>query len=76
MNSKNFFLPHMGHAIVFPRPCPFLAAVVANYVSPLSLHVDTSSIQCSLFEDYVCCASVLLGPLLQLTTEATITLFP
>ena len=53
----------MGHAIDFPRPHPFLAAIIANFVSPLSLHVDASSIQRSLFEDYVCCTSVLLEAL-------------
>ena len=53
MNSKNYILPHMGHAVDFPRPHPLLAVVVENYVSPLSLHVDASSIQRSLFEDLV-----------------------
>ena len=53
-----------------------LAAFIENYVSPLSLHVDASSIQHSLFEDYVCGASVLLGPLPWFTTKAATTPFP
>jgi len=76
MKMENYFLAHMGHAIAFPRPHPLLAAVVENYVSPLSLHVEASSIQHSLFEDYVCCALVFLGPLLWLATEVAITPFP
>ena len=66
----------MGHAAAFPRPHPLLAAIVANYVFPLSLHVEASSIWRSLFEDYVCCASVLPGPLSWLAIEAKITPFP
>ena len=75
MNSENYILPHMGHAVAFPRPRPLLVVVVANYVSPLSLHVEASSIQRSLFEDFGCCALVLLGPLPWLATEAAITPF-
>ena len=66
----------MGHVVAFPRPHPFLAAIVANFDSPLSLHVDASSIHHSLFEDYVCFASVLPWTLLWLATKATITPFP
>jgi len=76
MKMDNYFLPHMGLAVAFPRPHPLLAVVIANFVFPLSLHVDTYSIQCSLFEDYVCYASVLPGPLPWITTEATIAPFP
>lgn len=76
MNLENYFLPHMGHAVTFPRPCPLLVAVVENYVSPLSLHVEASSIQHSLFEDSFCCALVLPGPLLWLVTEVAIAPFP
>ena len=56
MNLENYILPHMGHATDFRRPRPLLANVVENYVSPLSLHVEASSIQCYLFEDSSCCA--------------------
>ena len=66
----------MSHAAAFPRPRPLLATIVANFVSPLSRHVDSSSIQCSVFEYYVCYALVLPGPLPWLATEATITPFP
>lgn len=76
MNLENYILPHMGHAATFPRPRSLLAAVIENYASPLSLHVDTTSIQHSLFEYYVCGASVLPGPLLWLATYATIAPFP
>ena len=76
MKMKNYFLPHMGHAATFPRPRPLLAAVVANFVSRLSLHVAASSIQRSLFEDFGCYASVLLGPLSWLATKAAIAPFP
>ena len=76
MNLENYFLPHMGHATVFPRPRPLLATVIENYVFPLSLHVDASSIQCYLFEDFGFFASFLPRPLLWLVTEATITPFP
>lgn len=76
MKTENYFLPHMGHAATFLRPRPLLAVVVANFVSPLSLHVDASSIQRSPFEDYVCYASVLPEPILWLATEAAITPFP
>ena len=60
---ENYFLPHMGLAVAFTRPPPLLAAIVAKFFFPLSLHVSASSIHHSLFEDYVCFASVLLGPL-------------
>ena len=73
---ENYFLPHIGHVVAFPRPHPLLAPILANYVFPLSLHVDPSSIQCSLFQDYVCCASVLPGPLPWLATKAVVTPFP
>ena len=76
MNLENYFLPHMGHAAAFPRPRPLLAAVVAKFVFLLSLHVDTSSIQHSLFEGFGCCALVLPGPLLWLATEAATAPFP
>lgn len=76
MNSENYILPHMGHAATFPRPRPLLAAIVENYAFPLSLHVNASSIQCSLFEDFGCFASVLLGPLTWLATKAAIAPFP
>ena len=67
----------MGHAVAFPRPRPLLTAVIANYVSPLSLHVDDAySIQHSMFEDYVCYASVLPGHLPWLATEVAIAPFP
>ena len=75
MKMENYFLPHMGHAAAFPRPRPLLAAVIANFVFPLSLHVGASSIHHSLFEDYVCFASVLPWPLLWLATKAAITSF-
>ena len=76
MNLENYFLPHMGHAVAFPRPHPLLAVVVQNYVSPISLHVKASSIQRYLFEDFGCCASILPGPLPWLATEVAITPFP
>lgn len=76
MNLENYILPYMGHVVAFLRPHPLLAAVVANFVFPLSLHVDASSIQCSLFEDYVCFALVLPWPLLWLATEAAIAPLP
>ena len=76
MKMESYILPHMGNATTFPRSCPLLAAVIEKYVSYLSLHVEASLIQCSLFEDYVCCASVLLWPLPWLATEAAITPFP
>ena len=76
MKMENYFLPHMGYVVAFSRPRPLLVAVVANYVSPLSLHVDASLIQRSLFEYYVCFTSILPGPLLWIATEAAITPFP
>ena len=76
MNSKNCFLTHMGRAAPFPRPRPLLATVVENYAAPLSLHVEASSIECYLYEDFGCYASVLLGPLPWFATEAAITPFP
>ena len=66
----------MGHAAAFPRSRPLLAAVIANFVFPLSLHVGASSIHHSLFEDYVCFASVLPWPLMWLATEAATAPFP
>jgi hypothetical protein len=66
----------MGHAATFPRHRPLLATIIANFVFPLSLHVGTSSIHHSLFEDYVCFASVLPWPFLWLATEATTAPFP
>lgn len=76
MKMENYFLPHMGHTAALPRPHSLLAVVVAIYVSPLSLHVEVSSIQRSLFEDSVCCALVLPGPLPWHATKVTITPFP
>jgi len=76
MKMENYFLPHMGHVAAFPRPHPLLEIVVPDYVYPLFLHVDASSVQHSLFEDYVCCASVLAGPLLWLATKVAIAPFP
>ena len=76
MNLENYFLPQMGHATAFPRPRPLLAAIISNSVFPLSLHVEVSSIQCSLFEYSIGCASVLPGPLPWLATEAAISPFP
>ena len=66
----------MGHAVAFPRLRPLLAVFIENYVSPLSLHVEASSIQRSLFEDCACCASVLPGPLPWLTIKDAIAPFP
>jgi len=76
MNSESYFLTHMGLATGFPWPHPLLTIVVENFVFPLSLHVDTSSIQHSLFEYYVCCASVIPRPLPWLATKAAIASFP
>lgn len=75
MKMENYFLPRMGHAAAFPSPHPLLAAVIAKFVFPLSLHVGASSIHHSLFEDYVCFASVLPWPFLWLATEAATLLF-
>ena len=72
MKMENYFLPHMGLATTFPRPFPFLTVLVANSSSPLVVHVDASSIHHSLFEDYVCLASVLSWLLLWLSIEAII----
>jgi len=66
----------MGHDATFPRPHPFLAAIVANYVSPLSLHVEASSVQRYLFKDFGCCALVIPGPLSWLATETVIAPLP
>lgn len=76
MNLENYILPHIGHATTFPRPHPLLATLIENYASPLSLHVEASLIQHSLFEDFAFCASVLPGPLPRLATKAAITSFP
>ena len=76
MKMENYFLPHMGLAASFPRPRPLLTAVIENFVFPLSLHVEASSIQHYLFEDFGCCASVLPGPPPWLATKVAITPFP
>jgi len=57
-------------------PDPPNVTTIQNYVSPLSLHVEASSIQRYLFEDFRCRALVLPGPLLWLSTKAAIAPFP
>lgn len=76
MNMDNYFLPHMGLTVAFPRSRPFLAAVVAKSTYPPSLHVDVYSIHHSRFEDYVCFASILSWPLLWLSSEVVTAPFP
>lgn len=76
MKMENYFLPRMGHTAAFLRPRPLLAAVIANFVFPLSLHVGTYSIHHSLFEDYVCFASCLPWPFLWLATEVATASLP
>lgn len=76
MKMENYFLPRMGLIASFPRPQPLLAAVITNFVFPISLHVDTSSIHQFLFQDFVCFALVPPWPLLWLATKVVITPFP
>jgi len=76
MMMENYLLPHVGLTIAFRRPPPLLATILAKFLSPLSLHADTSSMHLSQFEDYVCFASVPPWPLLWLATEDAITPFP
>lgn len=76
MESKNFFLPHGGHATAFPRPRTKLAAGVVTFISPLSLLIKASLIQQDLLEDSTRCASTLPGPHLWFETEVVIIAYP
>lgn len=53
MESKNYFLPHGGHAATFPTPRPWIATTVETSVSPLSLPLEASLIQQALLKSLV-----------------------